>query len=175
MLMDAGCLQQLQPPPPTLTYTHTHTPLPHPPHTHIRPRYPSPGRCDNNPPDPTGEKHKCCSAATASVCPTAHGLDHISQLGLWTEGVAGAFHLEVQWIAAGMAHGAGALDAGLARPRAASKSAGKSQKQDWTSVCTGPIQKALRYNTSDVPSQLPGSAPDETQADAVCCDPNYKP
>lgn len=133
------------------------------------------GRCDNNPPDPTGEKHKCCTTATASVCPTAHGLDHISQLGLWTEGVAGEFHLEVQWIAAGMATGATALDAGLARPRAVSKIAGKSQKQDWTSVCTGPIQKSLRYNTSDVPSQLPGSAPDETQADAVCCDPNYKP
>lgn len=52
--------------------------------------------------------------------------------------------------------------------------AGSKGKPDWTSVCTAPIQKGLRYNLSGRPNQL-GGPPDETQADAVCCDPNYKP
>jgi len=57
------------------------------------------GRCDTT--DPNGKKHKCCSAEHPEVCPTKSNLKHISQLGLWAEGVAGKFHLEVKWIRAG--------------------------------------------------------------------------
>merc|ERR1719183_2332056 len=57
------------------------------------------GRCDTT--DPNGNKHKCCSAEHPEVCPTKSNLKHISQLGLWAEGVAGKFHLEVKWIRAG--------------------------------------------------------------------------
>merc|ERR1719326_520566 len=46
------------------------------------------GRCDTT--DPTGRTHKC-SAAHPEVCPTKHNLKGISQFGIWTEGVAGAF------------------------------------------------------------------------------------
>lgn len=61
------------------------------------------GRCDTV--DPTGKTHKCCSKDTPEVCPTEKNLADISQFGLWTEGVAGEFHLEIQWIRAG--YGAG--------------------------------------------------------------------
>merc|ERR1719454_2850989 len=57
------------------------------------------GRCDTT--DPNGKKHKCCSAEHPEVCPTKKNLKHISQLGIWAEGVAGKFHLEVKWIRAG--------------------------------------------------------------------------
>merc|ERR1712032_1695924 len=57
------------------------------------------GRCDTT--DPNGKKHKCCSAEHPEVCPTKSNLKHISQLGIWAEGVAGKFHLEVKWIRAG--------------------------------------------------------------------------
>merc|ERR1719182_785652 len=56
------------------------------------------GRCDTT--DPNGKKHKCCSAEHPEVCPTKSNLKHISQLGIWAEGVAGKFHLEVKWIRA---------------------------------------------------------------------------
>lgn len=61
------------------------------------------GRCDTV--DPNGKKHKCCSKSTPEVCLTPKNLADISQFGLWTEGVAGKFHLEVKWIRAG--YGAG--------------------------------------------------------------------
>merc|ERR1719199_638875 len=61
------------------------------------------GRCDTK--DPTGKTHTCCSKATPHVCATKKNLKDISQFGLWTEGVAGKFHLEVRWIRAG--YGAG--------------------------------------------------------------------
>merc|ERR1719238_2245336 len=35
------------------------------------------------------------------VWPTKSNLKHISQMGIWAEGVAGKFHLEVKWIRAG--------------------------------------------------------------------------
>lgn len=48
----------------------------------------------------TGEPKKTC-AAHPEVCPTAKSLKDISQVGLWTEGVAGKFHLEVVAVRAG--------------------------------------------------------------------------
>ena len=56
------------------------------------------GNCDTK--DPTGVQHHCCSSAHPEVCPTKRNLHDIMELGLWTEGVAGDFHLEVQWIGA---------------------------------------------------------------------------
>lgn len=57
------------------------------------------GRCDTK--DPNGRTHKCCSKEHPEVCPTKRNLHDISQFGLWTEGVAGKFHLDVKWIRAG--------------------------------------------------------------------------
>ena len=51
--------------------------------------------------DPDGKTHKCCSKEHPEVCPTAHNLGHITQVGLWAEGHAGDFHLEVDRIGAG--------------------------------------------------------------------------
>ena len=57
------------------------------------------GRCDTT--DPDGKKHRCCSKEHPEVCPTQRNLKDMTQFGLWTEGVAGKFHLEVKWIRAG--------------------------------------------------------------------------
>eukprot|EP00939_MAST-03C_sp_MAST-3C-sp1_P001293 g1293.t1 len=61
------------------------------------------GRCDTV--DPSGKKHKCCSKETPEVCLTEKNLADISQFGIWTEGIAGKFHLEVKWIRAGFGAG----------------------------------------------------------------------
>lgn len=57
------------------------------------------GRCDTT--DPNGKTHKCCSKENPDVCITEKNLKDISQFGLWTEGVAGKFHIEFAWIRAG--------------------------------------------------------------------------
>jgi hypothetical protein len=56
------------------------------------------GRCDTK--DPTGTQHHCCSGG-AKYCPTAAYLKEITGLQIWSEGVAGDFHLEIDWIGAG--------------------------------------------------------------------------
>eukprot|EP00041_Stephanoeca_diplocostata_P016473 m.324772 g.324772 ORF g.324772 m.324772 type:complete len:315 (-) comp20374_c0_seq13:2453-3397(-) len=61
------------------------------------------GRCDTV--DPTGAKHKCCSPQNPEVCPSSKNLKDIEAFGIWTEGVAGDFHLEIEWIAAGTVGG----------------------------------------------------------------------
>ena len=48
-------------------------------------------------------KHVCCTPETPDVCPTASNLKHIMQIGIWTEGTAGDFHLEIKSIGAGLA------------------------------------------------------------------------
>jgi hypothetical protein len=57
------------------------------------------GECGNV--DPSGRAHKCCTAETPDVCVTEHNLRFISQVGLWAEGKAGSFHLEIERIGAG--------------------------------------------------------------------------
>ena len=57
------------------------------------------GECDTV--DPNGERHVCCSKEHPEVCPTAENLKQIKFLSIWAEGVAGAFHLEIQSIGAG--------------------------------------------------------------------------
>jgi hypothetical protein len=58
------------------------------------------GDCDS-PADPDGASHQCCSKETPSVCPSKHNLRSISQVGVWAEGVAADFHLEMELIGAG--------------------------------------------------------------------------
>lgn len=57
------------------------------------------GDCDTV--DPTGTRHRCCTKDNLDVCPSNKNLRSISQLGLWAEGHAGDFHLEVSAIGAG--------------------------------------------------------------------------
>ena len=57
------------------------------------------GRCDSV--DPGGKKHVCCSAATPEVCLKEKNLKGIEQVGVWAEGVAGAYNLQIKWIRAG--------------------------------------------------------------------------
>lgn len=117
------------------------------------------GRCDTI--DPTGKAHKCCNSTYPEVCPTEKNKKSISQLGIWTEGAEGPFKLEVMWV--------GATTPGTA-------SVGQSKKPDWESSCSGPIQKGLLFNVSDRFNAMPFPTPlDESLADAVCCDPNFKP
>lgn len=51
--------------------------------------------------DPNGKQHFCCSAEHPENCATDKDLGEISQLGIWAEGYAGDFHLEVLAIGAG--------------------------------------------------------------------------
>merc|ERR1711871_889910 len=105
----------------------------------------------------TGEPTKTC-AEDPSVCVTQKDLEDIYQFGLWAEGKAGLFHLEVQAIRAVIPD---------------------EVTGDWNNTCTAEAQKNLRWNVSAAGSQvqLPfGRLPaDETLADAICCDPFYRP
>jgi hypothetical protein len=51
--------------------------------------------------DPTGKQHVCCTSASTDVCPTTKNLKDIEQLGIWMEGSAGKFHVEIEWVRAG--------------------------------------------------------------------------
>merc|ERR1712013_18349 len=51
--------------------------------------------------DPTGKQHFCCSSDHPEVCPKSAQLGDVNQLGVWAEGFAGDFHLEVKAIGAG--------------------------------------------------------------------------
>ena len=57
------------------------------------------GDCDTK--DPTGTQHHCCSSEHPEVCPSADELKRIEQIGIWSEGHAGDFHLEVKAIGVG--------------------------------------------------------------------------
>lgn len=58
------------------------------------------GDCDTKDPNSRATQHHCCDADHPDVCPTAKNLRDISQIGLWTEGHAGNFHLEIQRLGA---------------------------------------------------------------------------
>jgi len=106
----------------------------------------------------TGEATKKCSD-DASVCLTAPHLKHISQIGIWAEGVAGDFDLEIQSITAGFAPSA-ALVADVPTP-----------------VCKAPVQKSLRYSMSlndDALDEVPiPRTTGQSLGDAICCDARY--
>jgi len=57
------------------------------------------GKCDTK--DPTGQQHHCCTSDSPQYCPTKEFLSAITDMQVWAEGVAGDFHLEVEWFAAG--------------------------------------------------------------------------
>jgi hypothetical protein len=59
------------------------------------------GECSTK--DPTGKQHVCCTEQSTGVCPTKKNLKDISQVGLWMEGAAGNFSIEVKSISAGFA------------------------------------------------------------------------
>jgi len=122
------------------------------------------GRCDTI--DPTGKAHKCCNSTYPEVCPTEKNKGSIQQLGLWTEGVEGSFSLSVEWIGASNGTAADLTHETLET----------ETKKDYPSSCSGPIQANLKYNVSDRFNALPfPTAPDESLAAAVCCDPDFKP
>jgi hypothetical protein len=78
-------------------------------------------------------------------------------MGLWTEGVAGMFDLDIMWI------GAGNISSASIPPS--------------RNVCSGKLQSNLRFNVSGrlAADYLPlPTTPGETLAGAVCCDPFFK-
>lgn len=88
-------------------------------------------------------------------------LSKIQALGLWMEGKAGNFTLDVAWIAAGNA--------------SSLRSAGGAVRGSaLNSTCSGPVQKNLRYNVGGRLASkylpFPPSVPGETLAMAICCD-----
>jgi hypothetical protein len=109
----------------------------------------------------TGEPTATC-AEDPSACVKDKDLEDIFQFGMWAEGKAGLFHLEMKAI------------------RAVTPDEVSTGK-DWNNTCvvkTG-TQKELRWNVSMAGSQvqLPFGRlpPDETLADAICCDYEYRP
>ena len=51
--------------------------------------------------DSGGYQHHCCSKAEPKYCPTKAFLADVNTLQIWSEGVAGDFHLEIDWLGAG--------------------------------------------------------------------------
>merc|ERR1712093_896029 len=59
------------------------------------------GRCDTKDPGQGGKQHHCCGTGDAAqYCPKESHLSTINGLEVWAEGVAGDFHIEIQWIGA---------------------------------------------------------------------------
>jgi hypothetical protein len=67
------------------------------------------GRCDTKDPaslfHPSGQQHYCCDRSgfqpsKSEVCVDAKYLNQIDSLGVWAEGVAGDFNIEIDWIGA---------------------------------------------------------------------------
>ena len=116
----------------------------------------------------TGEAVKKCSE-DSTVCLTAHNLSHISQIGVWAEGVEGDFHVEIQSIYAATlstSFTATAADVVEVTPTT------------WkNSYCPSLVQKSLRYNMSTVDDRLDNLPIDrvagQTLAEAICCDARY--
>jgi len=118
----------------------------------------------------TGQQTATC-AQDADVCPTAAKLAKIVRLEIWAEGALGKAHLEVKSIAVEQSDGvAEAAQDAPAGPRQ------RGQPPAKFSTCSGPVQPLLRYNISgrtepDVPVPVD---PDESLAEAVCCDSRTK-
>merc|ERR1712151_25407 len=72
------------------------------------------GRCDTKDPKsffhPKGQQHYCCDKSglqpsKPEVCVDSKYLKQIDSLGVWAEGVAGDFNLEIDWIGASTSSG----------------------------------------------------------------------
>lgn len=122
------------------------------------------GDCDTV--DPNGKTHRCCSTSHPEVCPSQKNLRDISVVGLWMEGHAGKFHLEVAWM------GAGNISQSLRL-----KTKGSASPPSDPTTCSAPIQKGLKYNVSGrlAKDYLMGGNATETLAQAICCDAVFKP
>lgn len=57
------------------------------------------GDCDTK--DPTGKQHYCCDAEHPQSCADSKTFKSIEQIGIWSEGHAGDFHLEIQAVGVG--------------------------------------------------------------------------
>jgi len=125
----------------------------------------------------TGKQTVTC-AQDEDVCPTAEKLAKIVRLELWAEGALGKAHLEVRSIAVEQSGGgaeAGRVDG--ARPAAqdvAPRRHGRPPAR--FNTCSGPVQPGLRYNISGrtEPDVRVPVDPDESLAEAVCCDGRTK-
>ena len=58
------------------------------------------GECSTKDPTNPPYQHHCCSADHPEVCPNAKTLALIDGFGIWAEGTAGQFHLELKSISA---------------------------------------------------------------------------
>merc|ERR1719310_1686419 len=145
------------------------------------------GDCDTVDPN-NGRKHTCCSQETPEVCPTRKNLKDISQVGLWMEGHAGKFDVEIAWVRAGFGDTnsppvAPWWPVDSQSPSSPNDNGGSNSADDPSTQflfphvgkisCEGPVQSKLRYNMSARldEGQLPVSmAEGETLAEAICCD-----
>lgn len=117
------------------------------------------GRCDTKDPAPFHTQHHCCGPEHPEVCPTAKNLHDMEQMGLWTEGVAGDFTLDVMWIGAG-------------NMTSVDEDGNNNDDQRFSCPIPG-VQHNLRFNVSGrkAANYLPnGAEPGESLAQAVCCD-----
>ncbi|KAK3287171.1 hypothetical protein CYMTET_5301 [Cymbomonas tetramitiformis] len=112
--------------------------------------------------DATGDLIKTCQD-DSKYCPDEATLKNVKTISIWGEGVAGKVHLEIQKLTA---TGCGASSVAL------------ESRSSYNNTCSGPVQKALRYNmtASSAVQDFPFPVADgETLADAVCCDSLFKP
>jgi peptide methionine sulfoxide reductase MsrB len=125
----------------------------------------------------TGEQTATC-ARDEDVCPTPEKLAKIVRVELWAEGALGKAHLEVRSIA--VEQGGGGAEAGGAdEARQATSDGGPRQNGQPPArfnTCSGPVQPGLRYNISGrtEPTVPVPVDPDESLAEAVCCDDRTK-
>jgi len=126
------------------------------------------GDCDTL--DPTGRQHVCCTPETTNVCPKPDDLSSIQQIGLWAEGAAGEFHVEVQWVRA--TNRATGDTGGLSNLEKLESGAAGFVGKD---TCSGRVQANLRYNMSGRYHEdlfIP-QADGESMVTAICCDSAY--
>lgn len=124
----------------------------------------------------TGEPKVTC-AADPSVCMTEKDKDGIYQFGLWAEGKKGAFHVEIQSVRA-----VTPTSVKLQQQQQQQQATNTGTAADWNNTCTAEAQSSLRWNVSaagfdtPLPYVPPGGLPaDESFADAICCDPFFRP
>jgi len=125
----------------------------------------------------TGEPIVPCSSEHPEVCPTQKSMQHIQQVGLWCEGVAGKFNVEIKKIFASSVE--------IKRVATTSKSTLPTTKSTVNlstgtknkNFCAGSVQKSLKFSISSISAKDVGlpdvTDPSETLAEAICCDPHF--
>jgi len=121
----------------------------------------------------TGKQTATC-AQDSDVCPTAAKLAKIVRLEIWAEGALGRAHLEVKSIS--VEHSGKGAEVGSEGEAAGAGLRQRGRPPAEFDTCSSPVQPKLRYNISgrtepDVPVPVD---PDESLAEAVCCDSRTK-